>query len=163
MDMYMRHPPTPAKPSPDPIPGWKRTPVMQLCAYPPAWIFSLWGRPAPDDFSASMANRRAMISNVRERVHPEAFHDPGAHDRVRRAHPRGNDFRVLSLVCARAREHVRVRVRARESAPHRHAGVDESGCEHACVCDREYAFAFLPCRSPQPKWFNSNSDHSLYM
>jgi hypothetical protein len=30
---------------------------MQLCAYPLAWIFSLWGRPARDDFSASMANQ----------------------------------------------------------------------------------------------------------
>jgi len=81
-----------------------------------------------------------MISNARERVHPEAFHDQGAHDRVSRAHHRGNDFRVLSRVHAGAREHVRVRVRARESARRHHAGVHESGCEHACVYDRDYVF-----------------------
>ena len=49
-------PPAPAKSAPDLIRGWKRTPVMQLCAYPLAWIFCLWGRPTLDGFSASMAN-----------------------------------------------------------------------------------------------------------
>jgi len=102
-----------------------------------------------------------MISSARERVHPEAFHDPGAHDRVLRAHHHENDFRILVRVRAGVREHVRVRVCARESARHHHAGVDESGYEHACVCGRDYDPVFLPCRSPQPKWFNSNNDRSL--
>ena len=104
---------------------------------------------------------REMISNARERVHPETFHDRGARDRVLRAHRRGNDFRILFRVRACVRGHVRVRVRARESARHHHAGVDESGYEHACVYGREYALVFLPCRSPRQKWFNSNNDRSF--
>ena len=103
-----------------------------------------------------------MISNARERVHPEAFHDQGDHDRVSRARHRGNELRVLSRVRAGAREHGRVRVRARESARHRHAGGHESGGEHACVYDRDYVPVFRSCRSPNPKWFNSNDDHYLF-
>ena len=59
------------------------------------------------------------------------------------------------------REHVRVRVRARESDCHHHACGHESGCEHACVYDRDYVSVLPSCLSPNPKWFNSNDDNSF--
>ncbi len=102
-----------------------------------------------------------MISSACERVHPQVFHDQGAHDRVSRAHLHGNEIRVHSRVRAGAREHVRVRVRARESGCHHHAGGHESGCEHAGVYDRDYVSLLPSLRSPNLKWFNSNDDNSF--